>query len=150
MKPLSFALRLAVIACVWALLGSAGFASIVAPWRGLPPVNSEHRSSLRARVMMVDGTSRRITIQGVGCTENICSRVRTKTVTGDTIWLDGVAAVRAISQETDGPVTAIFTLRSGVVRPASVVQLNRVLYVEGRFGRTETLDLGSLTQIDFE
>jgi hypothetical protein len=150
MKLLSLVSRIAVITAVWALLGSAGFARVVAPWRGLPPVNNDHRSSLQARVTMVDGTSRTITIQGVGCAESICSRVRAKTVTGDIVWLDGLASVRAISHETDGPVKAVFTLRNGSVRPASLVPLNRVLYVQGRFGRTETLDLGSVSQVDFE
>ena len=66
MKIRSFASRIAAIASV-CLVGSAGASSITAQ-------DSEgHESSLRATVTMADGTSRAITLQGVGCTAGICS-----------------------------------------------------------------------------
>jgi hypothetical protein len=99
---------------------------------------------------MADGTARTITLQGVGCTESICSRVRARDMKADGVWLDGLASVREISREAEGPVRAVFTFKDGVERQASVVPGNRVLYVEGRFGRTEKLDLASLAKIDFE
>jgi hypothetical protein len=71
-------------------------------------------------------------------------------LTADSVWLDGLASVRAISHDTNGSVKAVFAFKNGMERHASVVQVNRVLYVNGRFGRTEKLDLGSLTRIDFE
>jgi hypothetical protein len=147
---ISLVSRVAVIASVWLLLGSGGYASVIAPWLPLPAVDEGHRSSLRARVTMVDGRFRAITIQGVGCTESICSRVRATASMADGVWLDGLASVHAISHDADGPVKAIFTFKNGTERQASIVQVNRVLYVNGRFGRTETLDLGGLTKIDFE
>jgi hypothetical protein len=85
---------------------------------------------------MVDGAAKAITIQGVGCTERICSRVRATALKTDTIWLDGLASVRAISHETEGPVKAVFVFKNGLERQASIVPLNRVLYVDGRFGRS--------------
>ena len=150
MKLLSLVSRVSVFASVWLLLGSGAIASVIAPWLPSPAVDQGHRSSLRARVTLEDGTSRAITIQGVGCTESICSRVRATAVMADSVWLDGLASVRAISHDTTGPVKAVFTLKNGTERQASIVQVNRVLYVDGRFGRTEKLDLGSLTRIDFE
>jgi hypothetical protein len=142
--------RVSAIGLIWLLLNSSGFASMMTPWLPLPAVADGHQSSLRARVTMVDGTSKAITIQGVGCTDRICSRVRATAVMADSVWLDGLASVRAVSHNASGPVSAVFTFRNGVERHASIAQLNRVLYVDGRFGRTEKLDLGSLTRIDFE
>jgi hypothetical protein len=150
MKLLFWVSRVSVITSIWLLLGSGAFASVIAPWLPLPAVDQGHRSSLRARVTMVDGTSRAITIQGVGCTDSICSRVRATALTADSVWLDGLASVRAISHDINGPVKAVFAFKNGMERQASIVQVNRVLYVDGRFGRTEKLDLGSLTRIDFE
>jgi hypothetical protein len=153
MKLISLVSRVAVVASVWLLLGSGGYASVIAPWLPLPAVDNGHRSSLRARATMVDGRSRAITIQGVGCTESICSRVRATSSTADSVWLDGLASIHsihAISHDPNGPVKATFTFKNGTERQASIVQVNRVLYVDGRFGRTEKLDLGGLTKIDFE
>lgn len=150
MKLLSSVSRVSVIASIWLLLGSGAFAGVIAPWLPLPAVDQGHRSSLRASVTMVDGTSRAITIQGVGCTESICSRVRATAAMADSVWLDGLASVHAISHDINGPVKATFSFKNGVERQASIVPVNRVLYVDGRFGRTEKLDLGSLTRIDFE
>ena len=99
---------------------------------------------------MVDGTSRAITLQGVGCTTGMCSRVRAKDSKAETLWLDGLASVQQISHEATGPVDAMVTFRDGSQRHTSIVATNRVLYVHGRFWRTEKLDLASLTRIDFE
>ena len=47
-------------------------------------------------------------------------------------------------------LTAIVTFRDGAERHVSIIAGNRVLYVRGRFGRPEQLDLAGLTKIDFE
>ena len=99
MKVLSSVSRVSVIAFVWLLLASGAFANVITPWLPLAAaVDQGHRLLLRARVVMVDGTSRAITIQGVGCTENICSRVRATTLMADSVWLDGLASGRVISR----------------------------------------------------
>jgi len=142
MTVLSLRSRIVAIAVV-SVVGSAGVARI-APndYRG-------HRSSLRARVMMTDGTARTITLHGVGCTASMCSRVAVRDMKAVSMWLDGVASVRDISHDADGPVSAVFRFRDGAERQASIVPDNRVLYVHGRFGLTEKLDLSRLTRIDF-
>jgi hypothetical protein len=118
---------------------------------GITPHDDEgHRSSLRATVTMADGTARVVTLQGVGCAVSICSRVRAKDSKAYNVWLDGLASVREISHDVDGPVSAIFKFRDGTERQTSIVEANRVLYLEGGFGRTEKLDLASLTKIEFE
>jgi hypothetical protein len=153
MKMQSWGSRLAATGtvCLVCLAGGAGTASIT-PFLPLPTVDDHagHRSSLRAMVTMASGTTRNITLEGVGCTESLCSRVLATDVKADSVWLDGLASVREISHNADGPVTAIFTFRDGAERQVSVSRWNRVLYVQGSFGRTEKLDLASLTRIDFE
>lgn len=62
---------------------------------------------------MADGTTRTVTLEGVGCAETLCLRVRAGTVKVDSVWLDGLASMRAISHDADGPVEAIFKFRGG-------------------------------------
>ena len=142
MKMLSVASRIVAIAGV-CLIGATSLASS-------PHNDPRHRSSLRAKVTMVDGSTRSITLRGVGCADSICSRVRAKDTKRDDVWLDGLASVRNISHETTGPVTADFTFKDGVERRVSIVEPNRVLHIEARFGLTHQLDLARLTRIDFE
>jgi len=148
MQILSAGSRIAAIA-VMCLVGRS---SVASPWLPLPAVDNHegHRSSLQARVTMADGAARAITLQGVGCTESICSRVRAMDLKADSVWLDGLASIREISHEADGPVRVVFTFKNGTERQASIRPGNRVLYIDGRFGRTEKLDLGRVTKIDFE
>jgi hypothetical protein len=141
-KMLSMVSRVAPIAVIW-LVANTGFA-------GTPHNDPRHRSSLRAKVTMSDGTARLITLQGVGCSESICSRVRAKDTKADDVWLDGLASIREISHNASGPVKAVFTFKDGEERHASIIELHRVLYIEGRFGLTHRLDLARLTRIDFE
>ena len=126
----------------------------LAPSRGVagitPHDDKGHRSALRATVTMTDGTTRAITLQGVGCSIAVCSRVRARDSKADDVWLDGLSAVRDISHNASGPIQASLTFRDGTERQTSIVEDNRVLYVQGRFGRAEKLDLASLTRIDFE
>jgi hypothetical protein len=143
MKILSWGSWIAASGIV-CLVGSTGSASITRR------DNDGHQSSLRATVTATDGTFRAITLQGVGCTISLCSRVRVNDTKSNSVWLDGLASVQPISQDADGSVRAIFTFKDGAEHQASVVAGNRVLYVQGRFGRTERLDLASLTKIDFK
>jgi hypothetical protein len=143
MKVLSLGSRIAAIAVV-CLAGSAGVASIT------PNDLEGHKSSVHARVTLADGTARTVIIRGVGCPTSMCSRVRARDIKADSVWLDGLASVREISHDSDGPVKAMFKFRDGAEREVSIVAANRVLYVGGWFGLTEKLDLASVTKIDFE
>ncbi len=78
----------------------------------------------------------------------MCSRVVIGCVKTDSLWLDSLASVSDISPDRDGSVHAIFKFKNGGEGAASVLADYRVLYVDGLF-RTERLDLGSLTKIDF-
>ena len=99
---------------------------------------------------MVDGTTRSVTLRGVGCPSSMCSRVRARDIKADSLWLDGLASVREISHEADGPVKAMFKFRDGAEREVSIVATNRVLYIASWFGLTEKLDLGRASKIAFE
>jgi hypothetical protein len=148
---LSLGSRITAIAIV-CLVGSTGIVSTMSPFLPLPAVHDYegHQSYLRATVTMADGTAKTITLQGVGCTESLCSRVRARDMKADGVWLDGLASVREISHNADGPIQALFTFKDGSERRTSIIAWNRVLYIEGRFGRTEKLDLAKLTKMDFE
>jgi hypothetical protein len=136
-----------------AVAGMVAFAC-VAPGRGVASVaphdDPAHKSSLRAFLTMTDGTTRTVTLQGVGCSIGMCSRVRAKDLNANNLWLDGLASVSDVSQNTDGPVTATFKFKDGEEHQAAIVALNRVLYVKGHFGSSKKLDLAVVTKIDFE
>jgi hypothetical protein len=100
MKILSLGSRIAVIA-VLCLAGSAGVASIT------PNDLEGHKSALHARLTLADGTVRVVTLRGVGCPLSMCSRVRARNIDADSIWLDGLASVREISHNADGPVLTL-------------------------------------------
>ena len=87
-----------------------------------------HHSSLRATFVMANGTVRTVNLEGVGCPDGMCSRVKARERT-NSIWLDGLASVRGISH-TAGPVAATFKFKDGTERRASIIAVNRVLYVQ--------------------
>jgi hypothetical protein len=134
--------QIAAVAVV-CLVAGTGLAST-------PHNDPRHRSSLRAMVTLADGTARAVTLRGVGCTESICSRVRAKDTADGNVWLDGLTSIREISHAPTGPVAAVFTFKDGRERRASIIEVHRVLYIDGPFGFTRKLDLARLTRIDFE
>jgi hypothetical protein len=118
--------------------------------RNLAPADLRgHRSSLRATVTLADGGARTVTLEGVGCTVAMCSRVRVLDTNAGTVWLDGLSSVHDISREADG-VTAVLTFRDGSEHRASIRAGNRVLYLARHFGLTEQLDLAGVTKIEFQ
>lgn len=143
MRLRSWGLKMSVIAGLcFVALGVAN----VEP-RGL----EGHGSSLNAQLTMRDGSIRSVTLQGVGCTSSMCSRVRARSTDANTVWLDGLASVRGISsQGTTSPVSATFTFKDGSERQVSIVADNRVFYVQGHFGFAEKLDLSTVSKIVFE
>jgi hypothetical protein len=114
----------------------------------LPSHVEGHGSGLTARVTSADGTSRTIKLEGVGCTESMCSRVfiRSKSASGAPLqtWLDSVASVK------DTPANdALFVMRDGTERRLSFASDFRVLYVSNPNGHTEKLDLAARGETPF-
>lgn len=98
---------------------------------------------------MTDGRVRSIVLQGVGCNVSMCSRVAIEDVKLDRMWLDGLTSIREISHGSAGPVTVTLGFKNGVHTRESIAADNRVLYIEGRFGSSEKLDIAGLSRIDF-
>ena len=100
-----------------------------------------------AKITLLNGTSRTVLLDGVGCSESICSRVAIKgrTERGSLVEmrLDTVAAIRS----TAGGDT-LFVLKDGTEQRLSLVPDFRVLYVAKRPG-TEKIDLGKVKSIEF-
>ena len=136
---LALGLRIVVIA-VSCLVGGEGIASVEA--------NAGHKTSLPAVLTMADGTTKAVTLEGVGCTASMCSRVRARENDSDSIWLDGLTSIRQI-HDANGAVQATFGFKNGIEREGSIVQDNRILYVSRWLGSPEKLDLASIHRIDF-
>ena len=89
-----------------------------------------------------------ITLQGVGCSEAMCSRVAILSrAEGDSrmtkTWLDTVAAIKDITAGR-----ALFVLKDGTSRRLSVVHDNRFLYFADQRGEGK-IDLAGITAIEF-
>jgi hypothetical protein len=113
----------------------------------LPAQVDGHRSGLTARVVAADGTSRTVRLQGVGCTESMCSRVfiRSEVASGAPLqtWLDSIASIK----DTTGR-DALFVMKDGTERRLAFVTAFRVLYVSNPNGRTEKLDLTKIRSLE--
>jgi hypothetical protein len=114
-----------------------------------PHNDPTHRSALPVTLTLTDGAQQTAILQGVGCKESMCSRVRAQEWTWDSFWLDDLASIRKISGGRRGPLQVVLGLKNGGERPATVIETNRILYVTDARGRSRTVDLGSLTQVDF-
>jgi hypothetical protein len=114
----------------------------------LPSQVEGHRSGLTARVVSADGTSRTVRLEGVGCTESMCSRVfiRSKGESGAPLrtWLDSIASIQDATAND-----ALFVMKDGTKRRLAVVTDFRVLYMSNPNGRTEKLDLTTIRSLEF-
>lgn len=133
------------IACIAAaLIAPAGF-SIGAAGSGTV---GQRASQLDARILFRDGTVRTARLQGVGCSQSICSRTLIKGEDG---------ARRMVSSPFDSlskikdttPNAALFVSKDGTEHRLSLVKDFRVLYLQGPSGGTEKLDLKSVTSVEF-
>ena len=133
-------LQLAAVAIV-CFVASKGIASAES--------NEGHRSSLKAVLTMADGSTRPVTLEGVGCTASMCSRVRARENSSANIWLDQLASATEI-QDADSGVQAVFQYKDGSTRAATIENGNRVLYIANGHGKQEKLDLARVSRIEFQ
>ena len=96
-----------------------------------------------------NGASETITLEGVGCSEAICSRVAVRTKADDDprvarTWFDTIAAIRDITSKD-----AVFVLKDGTTRRLSVVHDNRFLYFADERGGERKIDLAGIKSIEF-
>jgi hypothetical protein len=113
----------------------------------LPSQVEGHRSGLTARVTAADGTSRTVRLEGVGCTESMCSRVfiRSKGDSGAPLrtWFDSIASIQDSTTHD-----ALFVMKDGTERRLAFVPDFRILYVSNPNGRTEKLDLTTIRSLE--
>jgi hypothetical protein len=147
MKIFLFPVRLVVLAAAITAIGGVGATqSAPTPAAG---EDREHLSSLTAKLTFLNGESRTVVLEGVGCTSSMCSRVLVNgRKPGDSVitktWLDSIAAIQDVTKDD-----ALFVFRDGTQRRLSVVPLNRVLYVKGRWGSYEKIGLSTLRSLEF-
>jgi hypothetical protein len=144
MKLSLFPIRLAALAAAVSAIGAVGTAS-------LAPAGEEkqHASSLTAKLTLLDGKSRTVALEGVGCTSSICSRVSVDSrKPGDPVvtktWLDSILAIKDVTKDD-----ALFVFRDGTQRRLSVIPLNRVLYIKSQSSRDEKINLATVRSLEF-
>ena len=119
---------------------------------GLRAPSSEAKTGagpLVARMTLTNGSTRTVTLEGVGCSEARCSRVAVRTrAEGDSrftpTWLDTIAAIKDITSDT-----ALFVLKDGRVRRLSVIHDNQFLYFESQNGAGEKINLSGVKLVEF-
>ena len=135
-------MRILRIGCIAAALVIPAFRSGGA---SLPSQVDGHRSGVMAKVVSADGTTRTVKLEGIGCTESMCSRVfiRNKDENGASVqtWLDSIASI------TDATASgALFVMKNGTQRRLAFVTDFRVLYVSAPM---QKLDLTKVRSLEF-
>ena len=126
-----------------------GFIAIASSPRMSPGEARAGSARLVAKMMLLNGGSRTIAIEGVGCSEAICSRVAVRSRADDhspvtRTWLDTIAAIQDIT-----PKDALFVLKDGTARRLSVVHDNRFLYFADQRGAERKIDMADIKSIEF-
>ena len=130
----------------YALVGL--IAMIGSPWVG-PGEASGGSARLVVRMTLTNGGSRTVTLEGVGCSETICSRVAVLSrPQGDSRMtktsLDTIASIKEITADD-----ALFVMKDGTAQRVSVVRDNRFLYVADENGAGGKIDLAGITSLEF-
>jgi hypothetical protein len=104
---------------------------------------------LVATITLANGSRRTVSLEGVGCSETLCSRVAVRSRTdGDAhvqrTRLDSLLAIKDITK--DG---ARFVFKDGTERRQSVVSDNRVLYVVNQYGGKAKSELARIASVEF-
>ena len=106
---------------------------------------------LRVRLTSQSGSSRVAALDGVGCTEAICSRVaiRTRAISSDEagVTLVNFDAIAAMRMHRPGVATIDFV--DGSSRQVVIPAENRVLYLLDDSHHTEKLNISELSAIEF-
>ena len=137
-----YSMKVLRLVCIAAALVIPAFRSGGA---NLPSQVEGHRSGMMARVVSADGTARTVKVEGIGCTESMCSRVfiRTKDQNGAPVqtWLDSIAAIRDATAND-----ALFVMKDGTERRLALLTDFRVVYASTP---AEKLDLAKVRSLQF-
>jgi hypothetical protein len=127
-----------------ALLAQAGLS--VSATGSLPEALSNHASQIEAKLSFPDGATRTARLEGVGCSQSICSRTAIKGRKAHALvreWLDSLAAIKDVTTDE-----ATFVSKNGTERRLSLVRDFRVLYLRTQSGDTEKVDLESVRSVE--
>jgi hypothetical protein len=123
-------------------------ASGPSPAINVDEVSSSHHLSGLIRITMRDGATRTVKLEGVGCTQSICSRtaIKAKSESDSLVstWLDGLKAIQDTTSRD-----ALFVMKDGTSKRMSLLTDFRVLYLANRLGGAERLDLAAVQSVEF-
>jgi NifU-like protein involved in Fe-S cluster formation len=109
---------------------------------------SGQSAELRAKITLLDGATRTMKFEGVGCSASICSRTVLKGKSGQdamvTTPFDSIATIKDATSHD-----ALFIMRDGSQRRISLVTDFRVLYLTSEAGATERVDLAKVKSVEF-
>ena len=112
---------------------------------------THHPAGHMIRIVPRNGPAHVESLDGIGCTEAICSRVLVRALVEDDegtavqqIPFDSIAGIEMVGGG-DARIRSI----DGTARRVIVAADNRVLYLIDGAGRTKTLDLGHVISIEF-
>jgi len=134
------------------MLAGAPLASDVAVASRPTSAAAQPRATHRiVRLTPLSGPSRVATLEGVGCTEAICSRVAIRTLRDDEgehadVLVD-FETITAIKPREAGRATVVLT--DGTSRQVVIPVDNRVLYLSDDSDRTQKVDVGEFAAIEF-
>ena len=115
----------------------------------IPRVLTAESSSRVVKLTLRNGTTQTITLDGVGCSARLCSRIAVAAKATDdprinSIPLDTIAAVTDI--RGDG---ALFVFKDGTKRRLSVIHDNEVFYTSKRGGPGAKINLVQVQAVEF-
>jgi hypothetical protein len=133
------------------LLGTTFILNAVSGPLKLADVNdissSSHLAGLTAKITLLNGSTRIIRLDGIGCSVSICSRVF---ITGKDqhnsvtrIWFDTLSAIKDITENR-----AVFILSDGTAHQLSLLPDFRVIYLASQNGRPERIDFSKIKSLD--
>jgi hypothetical protein len=107
----------------------------------------EQLSRVMAKITLPNGASETINLDGIGCTESICSRVLIKGKTAQNALVemrfDSIVAIRDIRDNA-----ALFVLKDHSERRLSLIPDFRILYVTKEGARKQKLDLAKIKSFE--
>jgi len=144
MKRFSSSRRFVLLAAAGGVIGRL---PLPAAFNRLPAKVDGHGSNLMATITLRDGTTRNITLEGVGCPAAMCSRVAVKGEAPGhdvaSVWIDTIAEIRDTTEHD-----ALFVTRDASGRRLSLLHDFRVLYFVDRSGREGKVDLAKVASIE--
>ena len=112
------------------------------------PGRQAHLSGLTARITRPDGTVQMAKLEGLGCSQSICSRVAIKGKASNnsltSVWLDSIAAIKDTTENG-----ALLVMKDGTGQRISLVTDFRVLYLANQSRSPEKLDLTKIKSLEF-